>query len=201
MFDIGAGVGGETLLFSGLVGPAGRVVAVEANPAMFGCLEESVRLTGLDNSTCLQVAIFDRPGEMTISDDSNLIANHLIPDDSGGVRVPATTLDALARGQGIERLALLKMNIEGAERAALEAAGELLARTDRAVIACHDFLADPDDPDDPMRTKRAVCEILERAGFAVATRPDHPLVWVRDFVYARSTSGQPPALTRPARVS
>lgn len=185
VLDVGAGLGGETLMCSRRIGPAGRVVAIEPNPTMFGCLQASVRLNGIANATLLPVAVMDREGEVTIADDENLVANRVTTDGQGGVRVPAMTLDEIARSEGIERLTLLKMNIEGAERPTLAVASELLARTDHAVIACHDFLADPGDPGDPMRTHAPVRAILERAGFTVTTRPDHPLPWVRDFVYAR----------------
>src|SRR5262249_9994388 len=40
--DIGAGVGDDAVFWSKLVGPAGRVIAVEANPRVFRCLEKTV---------------------------------------------------------------------------------------------------------------------------------------------------------------
>ncbi len=196
VLDVGAGIGGEALMCSRFVGPSGRVVSVEPNPTMFSCLDESVRINRLSNVARRQVAITDREGEVTITDDENLIANHLVADGGAGVRVAATTLDQLAREEGIDRIALLKMNIEGSERPALEVAAGLLAHTDHAVIACHDFLADPDDPDDPMRTREPVAAILQNAGFTVSTRPDHPLPWVRDFVYAVR-----PAVSAPRRTA
>lgn len=183
VLDVGAGLGAEALLCSRLVGPSGRVLAIEANPTMFACLERSVALNRLTNVDCLEVAIMDREGEVTITDDSGLVANRILADGGDGVRVPATTLQAVMREHGIDRLSLLKMNIEGAEGPALDAAGEVLGLVDHAVIACHDFLAD-DGGDQSMRTRQRVSEVLRGAGFVVAERRDHPWAWVRDFVYA-----------------
>jgi FkbM family methyltransferase len=183
VLDVGAGVGGETLVCSGLVGDAGRIVAIEAHPRTFAWLEAMCVRNRLTNVKCLNAAAADRPGTLLISDDENHLANTLI-GTGAGVSVPALTLDQIATATGVERVALLKMNIEGAERPALEGIGDLLARTDHVAIACHDFLA-TDGPDDPLRTSAFVREHLRDAGFEVTNRPSHPDPWVRDTLYGR----------------
>ena len=52
--DLGAGFGDEALIFSNLVGPSGRVIAVEAHPKTFACLEETVRRSGAGNPKAMQ---------------------------------------------------------------------------------------------------------------------------------------------------
>jgi hypothetical protein len=76
------------------------------------------------------------------------------------------------------------MNIEGAEVMALSGMRHTLTRTRAMVVSCHDFLTS-DNPDDPRRTKKDVIAMLEDAGFTTYTRPDVPLAFVRDYVYAR----------------
>jgi hypothetical protein len=86
----------------------------------------------------------------------------------------------------ITHIDLLKVNIEGAEVAALRGLGPLLAKTRYLCIACHDFLADEGGPE-TLRTKAAVCELLIGHGFDVQTRDDAPDPWTRDCVYGTNT--------------
>ena len=175
VFDIGAGIGAEALLFSRLVGPAGRVVSVEAHPGTYRRLVDLCNANDLGNVTTLNVAVSDTDGEVTISDDAHYLRNAITED--GGVRVPSRRIDSLAAELGIQRIDLLKMNIEGAEREALRGMGLLLAATRHVCISCHDFLSDD------LRTKAFVTTFLVDHGFDVTTRPDAPEPWTRDYVY------------------
>jgi FkbM family methyltransferase len=175
VFDIGAGIGAEALLFSRLVGPSGRVVSVEAHPRTFERLASLVAVNRLANVTPLQAAISDAEGTVAISDAAHHARNAVLPDGADGISVPARRLDALASELGITDVDLLKMNIEGAELDALRGAGELLARTRHVCISCHDFLGVP--------TKADVRELLLEHGFAVSSRDDAPEPWTRDYLY------------------
>src|SRR5687767_9105725 len=55
--DVGAGNGFETLPFSRRVGEAGRVIAIEAHPLIFRCLEATQRLNRLANVTMVHAAV------------------------------------------------------------------------------------------------------------------------------------------------
>jgi FkbM family methyltransferase len=54
--DVGANQGVFTLLFSRLVGPDGRAVALEPSPALFKALDGNCRINAADNVTRLPVA-------------------------------------------------------------------------------------------------------------------------------------------------
>lgn len=69
VFDIGAGHGGETFFLASLVGEHGRVVSVEAAPGPFRRLEELVKLNGWRQVEPVQVALADRSGTVSITDD------------------------------------------------------------------------------------------------------------------------------------
>ena len=192
VFDIGAGIGAETLLFSRLVGDAGRVVAVEAHQRTYGRLVDLCRANRLANVTALQLAVSDSDGAAVISDDPAHAQNTMVVPGSRGIEVPARRLDTIARELGVTRIDLLKMNIEGAERAAIRGAEPLLAITCHVVIGCHDFLADAGGAEE-MRTKALVRELLVANGFRVVSRGDAPDPWTRDYLYgvnagARSSS-------------
>jgi FkbM family methyltransferase len=175
VFDVGAGIGGEALLFSRLVGPSGRVVSVEAHPATYARLVALCAANRLENVTPLQVAVGDTEGDVVLSDDAAYLQNRVVTSDEPGIRVAARRIDAIAADLGIARIDLLKMNIEGAEVRALAGAGALLASTRHVCISCHDFLGVP--------TKEAVVGLLSEHGFAVHTRDDAPDAWTRDYVY------------------
>jgi FkbM family methyltransferase len=176
VFDIGAGNGAETLLFSRLVGDSGRVVSLEAHPRTYRRLVDLCRVNDLRNVTPLQVAASDTDGTTIISDLNHYLHNTTLTTDGEGIKVPARRLDTIADELGVTHIDLLKMNIEGAERLALEGMGALLAQTRHVCISCHDFVG--------VLTKASVSECLRQHGFKVMTRDDASEAWVRDYVYA-----------------
>jgi FkbM family methyltransferase len=183
--DIGAGDGLDSLAFSCVVGPGGRVLAVEAHPRTFVLLEQTCRLNGLSNVTPVQCAVMDRPGTVTMVEEGSHRDFYSVIGGSNGstprtAEVPAKTLDELCREQEIAEVDLLKMNIEGAERYAVKGAEEVLARTSHVCIACHDFTSERDHE---LATKELVVEFLAGHGFELIRRDDHPLPWVRDHVH------------------
>jgi FkbM family methyltransferase len=184
VIDVGAGVGEETVVFSHLVGPTGRVIAIEAHPGTFRCLEETIRRSGLTNVTALQVAVGASEGVVRMAASDNYLINSIIADAgrSDTVEVPLTTLDLLAEKLGIERVKLIKMNIEGAETDAIRGMGKLAPRIDNAIVSCHDFLSDRGD-DESLRTREDCRALLEAQGFAVSQRLGHAEDWVRDNLY------------------
>jgi FkbM family methyltransferase len=186
VFDVGAGNGPETLVFSRLVGRSGRVVSIEAHPRTFRRVVELCNANALANVTALQVATADHDGTVTISDLANHVRNTTLASAHDGIEVPARRLETIARSLDITHIDLLKMNIEGAEVSALHGLGPLLAKTRHVCISCHDFLADEEGAE-TLRTKAAVRELLGGCGFELLTRDDAPDPWTRDYVYGVNT--------------
>jgi FkbM family methyltransferase len=184
VFDVGAGIGAETLLFSRLVGPSGQVVSVEAHPRTYKRLFDLCRANRLTNVTLVEAAASDTDGTAQISDLSNHARNTTL--GAGGIDVKASRLEGIAETVGVRRIDFLKMNIEGAELAALRGLGALLASTRHVCIGCHDFLADDGGPEE-LRTKGAVRELLTERGFEVTSRDDAAEPWRRDYVYGVNT--------------
>jgi FkbM family methyltransferase len=182
VFDIGAGIGAETLLFSRLVGPTGRVVSLEAHPRTYERLALLSRANRLANVTALQMAAAEADGELAISDYEHYLHNTILEEDGAGIRVPARRVDSVARDLGITRIDLLKMNIEGAERLAICGLDDVIDGIRHVCISCHDFLADSGGGDE-LRTRELVREYLLAHGFRVSTRGDAAEPWTRDYVY------------------
>jgi hypothetical protein len=136
--------------------------------------------------TPLQLAAADTDGELSISDLDSHLRNTVFDPGTAGIKVRARRVDSVARDLGVTRIDLLKMNIEGAERPALEGLAGGIERVRHVCISCHDFLADAGGSQD-MRTKAFVSDFLRAHGFRTSTRADAAQPWTRDYVYGTNT--------------
>ncbi len=185
--DIGAGIGNEAVAFSRMVGPSGRVIAVEAHPRTFRCLKKTISMNRLTNVIALNVAISDRRETLMIADDEvHHIGNRIGVRD--GVTVQALSLDDL-----LDEIAavpdLLKMNIEGAERPALMGVERGWRTVRNWVVSCHDFIAAEVGPE--MRTHADVIRSFEEAGLKPLEPRRHWGVAVPYYVYAAGPARAP----------
>lgn len=182
--DVGAGIGGETQLFSELVGPAGRVISIEANPSTFSRLDARIRWNRLENVTACHCALVDRGRPVFVEDRHEVYERNTISVERRArdldSPVEGLSLDELCEREGLDSIDFLKMNIEGAERLAIDGMTTMIGRTRAVCIACHDFSSE----DEERHTREPVIAFLEGAGFDIVTRPDDPRPFVRDHVHA-----------------
>ena len=188
VIDVGAGVGEEALTFSRAVGKHGTVICIEAHPRTFRCLEKLVQYNRLENVVAIHQAVAEPACRVAIIEDSD----DYLGNRSGaakGISVPATTIDAIYQQLGLGKVHFLKMNIEGAERFAIQGMTQTLQHTEVLCISCHDFLAKAAG-DDCLRTKSAVQKFLQQSGLKIVGREDPGLPpYVRDQVWAYSEQG------------
>jgi FkbM family methyltransferase len=178
VFDVGAGVGSDVRLFSRLVGATGRVISIEAHPRTFRLLTRTVALNQLSNVTALQAALTGSKSTVYVDD----AAGGAITTKAGtGVAVAGVTLSDVMELVGVDRIDLLKMNIEGSELPALRAAATALALVRNIVVCCHDFKADTGG--DGQRTYQPVTYLLHEAGFTVRSRPSDVRPSIRYLAY------------------
>jgi FkbM family methyltransferase len=133
VLDIGANIGYYTLIFAKGVGPAGRVVAFEPEPGNFNLLEENVAANAYHNVTLARLAVSDRAGRARL---------YLDADNAGDCRMydshdhrPAVDVETVRLDDHLawlDRIDLIKMDIQGAEPAALRGMRGLLERHRRA---------------------------------------------------------------------
>lgn len=149
--DAGANIGVYTVLASRLVGRSGRVIAVEMIPDTADRLEDHIRINRLDNVTVVRRALSDVAGRvLTATVLSGKFGQATIVDNSEarGVRsqvdVTTTTLDEVTTG--IANIALMKMDLEGAELQALRGAECTLARLRAAIYENWGRARVEDDP-------------------------------------------------------
>jgi FkbM family methyltransferase len=130
--DCGANIGYFSVMALGLVGPTGRVVAVEANPVTFELLRRNIELNGRGTPVHCAVTSHDGDVEIFVSDMgdvySSLKVGGLVTGDTvHSHKVPGKTLDAVVATQKLDRVDVVKIDIEGAEMDALRSAPKLMA--------------------------------------------------------------------------
>jgi FkbM family methyltransferase len=129
VYDLGANTGIHALLFSRLVGPAGRVFAFEPLAENIAEIERLKILNGVTNMVVLGQAVSDHSGVTQF-----LIGMHPKQGSLVGigrqtgqrVEVPIASLDDLIDG-GLPPPDFVKMDIEGAESLALDGFARSLA--------------------------------------------------------------------------
>lgn len=124
--DVGANVGEVSIVMSQQVAASGQVFAFEPSARIYRYLQGNLALNGCANVTPRNMALGETPGTVMISDDRRDDMNHIVT--AGGTPVTCSTLDAELPGD--RRLALLKIDVEGAELSVLRGAAGALRRTD-----------------------------------------------------------------------
>lgn len=136
--DAGANVGWHTLLMASIVGPAGRVIAVEPNPTTRARLASAIEANRFSQVTVESRALSDRAGPAGFEAPP---AGHVwdgtgrLVRDAGpnAPQVHCVTLDDLAAEHALDNVALVKIDVEGWELAVLRG-GRRMIESSRPVI-------------------------------------------------------------------
>lgn len=138
MVDVGAAGGVHAILGARHVGPEGRVIAIEARPGSAVILRRWRALLGLDQMTVLSTAVGARPGSLELRTPVVPTRTHTdqgsMPASGGWLsKLPSrvrtvgmTTLDLVVKTQGLDRLDLVKIDVEGAEPDVLEGGAQTI---------------------------------------------------------------------------
>ena len=130
VFDVGARFGEITLVAAKRVGPAGAVFALEALETTQRKLAANVAANGLDHVRRIPFAADDHPGTRAVHAAAGRYLDRTLVAAAPALmaRVDLTTIDAVAAHYRLERLDGLRLDLEGAEPAALRGAAETLRR-------------------------------------------------------------------------
>lgn len=140
--DLGAYAGMSGMLFKQAVGPKGRVVALEPDPANYRCAQVNLdlfrRLTGLDIELLTCAVWVDGQG-LAFSSDGCMgsSAQEYVGIRGESIRVPTMTLDNLFADYALDRVDLLKCDVEGAEDKIFEISSALRTLVKRMVVEIH----------------------------------------------------------------
>ncbi len=118
--DLGANVGWYTLLSARVVGSEGRVYAFEPDATNYKLLVGNVELNNFANVITENQAVSDKTGIVNLYRTQRGLGATLCPSDNQTNIIPikSTSLDDYFKGNKC-RVNIVKMDIEGGERAAL----------------------------------------------------------------------------------
>jgi FkbM family methyltransferase len=137
ILDLGANVGQTAQHYRQLF-PNAMIHSFEPCESTFRTLSENCRGDGRIEPH--QLAVADVSGSRTFYLNADSVTNSLLPNSStatrvlldslikpaGSVEVPTTTLDDFCSGHAIDRVNILKMDIQGGELMALQGASRML---------------------------------------------------------------------------
>jgi len=121
--DCGANWGLHTFLLSRLVGPKGKVLAVEASPEIQKLLKRNIAINKIQNVEVVEKALAQVPGIIRFNSGVGSTTGRCARKDESVdvIEVASTTLDEITKSQPLP-VSLVKMDIEGAESMALKGA-------------------------------------------------------------------------------
>ena len=151
--DVGAHVGFFTCLAARMVGPGGRVVAFEPNPANHAFLKRNIEANGLINVTVIQSAVGERDGLVTLYENLDNDGGHALwqpglhPTNprsrarSVASEIPQITIDSISAQLDLGNIKAIKIDTEGAEFRVVQGAAGRLAQGTVSLVICehHQF--------------------------------------------------------------
>jgi FkbM family methyltransferase len=135
--DVGANFGVYTLIASKLVGERGGVFAFEPTAQSFAILRQNIALNHFSNVRAFQVALAQARGKSWLYHSWDPVGNSLGRDPvcgDKGEEVRTEALDNLLEENGVDRLDVMKVDVEGAEELVLRGAIRSLTRHNPVVI-------------------------------------------------------------------
>lgn len=140
--DVGANVGVYSLHAAKRVGSTGKVFFFEPTSETYERISENIRLNELTNLKGFQKAVADKEGTVDFmvceSNNSNYIGTGTLTEEERGAMevrtVPVDTIDALAIREGIDKIALIKIDAEGAELLVMKGAIETIRSSRPSIL-------------------------------------------------------------------
>ena len=137
VIDIGANVGHYTKKFSEIVGEKGRVIAFEPVPGTFALLSANVQKFKESNVSLMNAALSEKLGVANISVPKfstgleNFYRAHISNSSDGCIEVVTFSLDCF---NFPERVALVKIDVEGHEESVLNGMSNLIENSRPVLI-------------------------------------------------------------------
>jgi FkbM family methyltransferase len=176
--DIGAHIGRYTIISSKRIGPNGKVVAIEADPANFEMLNRNVNLNKLTNVTSLNYAVYSNqtklklylPGKQSGFTIYNTIMVNRGKHQGKFIEVSGNTLDNLLEQNKINfaNINWIKIDVEGAEFEVLKGAQNVLSKSNDIAI-----LIEIHNSQNGTNLYRPIIEFLNRYNFRIVYEKIH----------------------------
>ncbi len=174
VIDVGANVGIYTVLLGKAIRPFGHIWSFEPYQPVASYLKRNIEMNELDNVTVIEKAVAEKEGvlDFHIFSDGDDVYNSLgaaeRPEEQlyavRKIPVSVTTLDTVADETGIEKIDILKIDVEGAEEWVLKGAERLIRRSPNLQIVME--LYEPSVQQCGCSIKRLI-ELLGSWGFSM----------------------------------
>jgi len=133
-WDVGANIGYFTLVAAAVLKNRGQIVSFEPGRTAFARLQDNIALNPFHNIIIYKLAVTDKSGEAVLylsGEVADSGANLYRPGSEQASQEKCTTvsLDQFRGEQGLRSPDFLKMDVEGAELAALRGAEHILAHS------------------------------------------------------------------------
>jgi len=143
VLDIGANKGVFSIYLSRAAGPAGRLIAFEAQPELGQHLEDVRSAFGLANMTLVNQGLSSSPGVLTMhrpAAGSGMASFEFGAADNGEtLDVPVITLDDYVAEHDVGTISFIKCDVEGHELHVFRGGASVLASDHPALLfECHD---------------------------------------------------------------
>lgn len=138
IFDLGANVGFASAYYA-LAFPSASILAVEPSDENFELMQRNLK--SFAQVKIIKGAVWSEDGELNLIDPGIGPWGLQVAPTSQGQKSPVVqsfTIRSLMSQQGISRLDLLKVDIEGAEKEVFEHCGEWIDNVSAIVIELHD---------------------------------------------------------------
>jgi len=138
ILDLGGNIGVASVFFHA-VHPEAEIVAVEALPANQTLLQENFRINGVSGRV-IPAAVADQPGKATFflgqADNSSVVRQPWMTGEA--IEVDCITVPEILLRMGWNEIDLLKVDIEGAERALFRDCRAWIGKVGALVAELHD---------------------------------------------------------------
>ena len=137
IIDAGANIGLTSILYATRF-PDARIIAIEPARDNFALMEQN--LGAYPNVTPVLGALAGEPGRAEIEDPGQDAWSYrtMVSRDGSGAGVEAMTVGQILERFGIDRVDLIKIDIEGAELEVMRTAGSWIGLVDAMVIELHE---------------------------------------------------------------
>jgi FkbM family methyltransferase len=123
VYDIGANMGYVSLSLAKRVGRSGRVISFEPVPANIKAFRQNMEINHLTNVQLIEAAVSDAAGETFIRIAGNLSMASLVwhrnDPSATEISIRTVSIDELPEADDLSHPAFVKIDVEGAEAAAL----------------------------------------------------------------------------------
>lgn len=163
VIDVGAAWGFNTVGFSQKVGNKGRVVAIEPDKDSLVILRKNIEANRCRNVTVVEKGLWSKKTKMKFWLNEYPGTSSLVTQREEFIEtteIEVDTLDNILEELGIGKVALIKMDIEGAEIEALKGMGRVLSNNNnvKVVVASYHIV-------DGQPTYKTITPMMKRMGF------------------------------------